>query len=184
MDDSWAYPTSRGRAHVTDGKLHVEYSLPSMFRGGLREKWTRAEWKHRALFLLSMYGIASLFVRLVPAVQALLGPEQPSMLQWLSLAAVGVLGLVVAWQLSRSKTLPLDSIEDLQRDSTTLRITHVEDGEQATYELTFPTETDVNDAVEALRLKGVSANRDVNAVRDESASGYESVRTRVSETNE
>lgn len=177
MTDEWTFPTNRGRATVADGNLRVERSPASILRGAFREKWARSEWKGKALFAVSIFGILRLVVRVVPAVESLVGPGDLTGTQWISLVAVAVVALVIAWRVARTTTLPLDSIDRVERDDTSLTMYYAEDGERTTDELDLPTEAAADDAVETLRLKGVSAKREPPS-EDSGTGEYESVRSR------
>lgn len=186
MDDSWAFRTTRGHAVVSDGQLRIEQSFSGLLRGPVQEKWKSGDAKQRALFLFSLFGIASSLARVAPVVGALFGPSEVTWIQWFVFACFVAATIAVVLGVFRTKTFPLDSIDAFGRDDTTLKLFHEEDGEREVHELELPSETDVADAAEMLRLKGVSANRDSARTRaDEKREkrDYESVRTRLSETN-
>jgi len=170
MDDSWSFRTERGRAWVADGLLRTRGSVVGFARSVYHERWERADGAWKLLYLFSFAGTATWFGNVVPALEALVGPTAVDGIQWFTLVAAALVVLVTVRQIGRAKRVPLERVETAQREGRTLTVEYDRrDGwrsrlgldaltrsENRSLEIDALTDADAEQAVEALRLKGVT----------------------------
>ena len=170
MDDSWSFRTERGRAWVANGSLHTRGSVVGFVRSVYHERWKRADGAWKVLYLFSFVGTATWLGNVLPALEALVGPAAVDGIQWFTLAAATLVGLLVAWQIGRTKRISLERVGTARREGRTLEIEYDDHdgwrsrlgsdalarGEDRTLEVDALTDEDADRAVEALRLKGVT----------------------------
>jgi hypothetical protein len=151
----WMFRTTTGIGTVADGRLRISGSLGRIVREKWRENWTQNEAGRRLLFVFSVGSTVAFLHRVVTSLRAILSGTHDS----LSMLVVGAFVfaiLVVAYRATRIKTVRLRAIETVRRvDNDELRI-EFEDKARGTDNIKTPTEADADEALEMLRLRGVS----------------------------
>lgn len=155
MDDSWAFRTERGRAWVADGRLRTAGSARGLLRQTYHERWRRASDTRKVLAVASVAATAGSLGQVASALRSLAASGSPSGGEWILLAAFAFVAVALARKLRTSRSVPTAAIESVDRDGRSFRVEYVENDERRAFEFEALTETDADEAAEALRLKGV-----------------------------
>ncbi|MFC4449678.1 hypothetical protein [Halorussus aquaticus] len=154
MTDEWTFRTVTGTATATDGELRVSGSVRRLFVEKWRDGWKRNDTDHRLLFVLSVLGSGGFVARAITSARDVL-TGNADVLSLLVLACAAFVVGVVAYRSVRTRTVSLRQVEAVRRvDDDELRV--VCEGDRDDLEIETPTETEADEAVEILRLRGVS----------------------------
>lgn len=170
VTDEWTFPTTEGTATVADRRLRIAGSMGRLARSKWRDSWTENDAGRRLLFLVSVAGSLGFLYRVAVSSRAVLaGRTEAASLVVLGIFTLAV--LAVAYRTTRTKSVSLRAVETVRRvDHDRLRV-EFEDDARGVLDIETPTEKDADEAVEILRLRGVSVT-DATDAEEVAAPGF------------
>jgi len=161
----WSFRTETGYARLANGALHFNSDLQSYSRGQLAKLKHASRW-NQVVLLFSVGTFALLlydFTRIIAASPTVSTARSGEFFGLFSMAVgvVGVLSLIVYRAVRSRLTIPLTDITLVQvtHEDRALTIKYERDAETEENTTIARTDSDLNDAIEMLELKGVNVAR-------------------------